>query len=300
MNKNVLYKYFSAQYGIEMLRTGNLHMSNPCNYNDPFEIIPSSKYLIIRGEELHIIQHLTETKEGKDKMEEWGVKDLVPSGKTLTATAILSPGSIISLAALALYLWDKSSKGELKETEVDEYRKALVFFNVHNQIIKETKVCCFAEKPDNILMWGHYAKGIRKKNGKNGTDEIISNAGIVVSFKKDLNLYNGAFFKKVDYQDDRMPLPDERTDILAYIGDLLTRKARCWSYEEEWRLIKLNTKNDRLQVNRAAVNAIYLGLETHPDHIEKVKHIRNQKYPDVPIYQAKRNDTAYQLDFIKL
>ncbi|GEM_PF-3892333 len=295
MNKNVLYKYFSAQYGIEMLRTETLHMSNPHNYNDPFEISPISKYLIIRGEELHIIQRIAETEEGKSKLEEWGVADLIPSGETLATAAILSPGSIVSLAAIALYFWGKTSKGEAKEKELYEQKKALNFIkNIYNQIIKETRVCCFAEKHDNILMWGHYAKGVR------GKGKIIGNAGIVVSFKTDLMYYNGAFFKKVDYQDDRMPLPDERTDILAYIGDLLTRKARCWSYEEEWRLIKLNTKNDRLQVNRAAVNAIYLGLETHPDHIEKVKHIRNQKYPDVPIYQAKRNDTAYQLDFIKL
>lgn len=300
MNENVIYKYFSAKYGIEMLDTGILYMSNPRKYNDPFEILPTSKHMVIKGEELHVIQNISETKEGKSKLEEWGVSDIIPSGTVLSATAI-SSGSLVTMAAIALYYWYKTSKGEVNENDFDEFRKTHNFImNIYNQIIKGTRVCCFAAKPDNILMWGHYAKGVREKNGKNGKDEIIGNAGIVVSFKKDLNLYNGAFFKKVDYQDNRMPLPDERTDIFAYIGDLLTRKARCWSYEEEWRLIKLNTKNDRLQVNRAAVNAIYLGLETHPDHIERVKRIRNQKYPGVPIYQAKLNSFAYKLDFIEL
>src|SRR2546430_940648 len=91
---------------------------------------------------------------------------------------------------------------------------------------KKTRIICFSQRNDGILMWAHYAD--RHK-------------GFVVGFKPEVlrRDYPHSGFYKVSYGIQRPVIPhpyvgvsDENQLIAAG-----TQKSMEWKYEEEWRLL---------------------------------------------------------------
>lgn len=83
-------------------------------------------------------------------------------------------------------------------------------------------VACFTSHPLHPLMWAHYG---------------ASHRGLVLEFDETHPLFTSSSFFKVDYSDTRA-----RCDASGPVGrdtaeNFAKRKSRCWSYEDESRLI---------------------------------------------------------------
>ena len=91
---------------------------------------------------------------------------------------------------------------------------------------KKTRIICFSQRNDGILMWAHYAD--RHK-------------GFVVGFKAEVlrrcYLYSG--FYKVSYGIERPVIPHPYVGISNenQLIAAVTQKSTEWKYEEEWRLL---------------------------------------------------------------
>jgi hypothetical protein len=98
------------------------------------------------------------------------------------------------------------------------------------------RILCLAERPDNLLMWSHYAK---------------SHSGVVLAFKTEpFERSCSSEAMTVSYS-TTVPTPFTYEKIRAwllgaapfpnidrYTREVVCTKGRDWSYEQEWRFMK--------------------------------------------------------------
>lgn len=297
--ESLIHRYLSCERGMEVLKTCSLHLSNVECFNDPFELLPASKFAANAEKALYALNNAAQSKEGRKLLNDWGIDDFSSIDVAMSAGALSIAGPITGLAAAGILLWSKTKlKSEKQDQEIEEFNRYSFFMKTcYKEILQKLKVCCFSLDPTNIVMWGHYSKGSLNRKGK---VIEINNAGIVLSFDRSSQYWNGELFQEVKYSDKRIALPTDQTNILTYAEELLSTKAKCWEYEKECRLIKLNAESDTSPFNSAALKAIRLGLNISNADKNAILRLRDRKYKDVPIFQAKRNDYEYKLDFVQL
>lgn len=90
-------------------------------------------------------------------------------------------------------------------------------------------VLCLTTKWDNALMWSHYAR---------------YHKGICIGFHRHIDIFKAAL--RVVYSDDLpvIPVPIEDRGYDGMFAKVFLTKSRCWSYEDEWRIIKDNFSDE--------------------------------------------------------
>ena len=84
-----------------------------------------------------------------------------------------------------------------------------------------------------------------------------------------------------------------------FIWSYLTAKGKPWGYENEWRIVKqVEEKQSRLlQLNPAAIKAVYFGINIHDSHKTQVIKAIDGRYQ---CFQARPNFGAYEISFDKI
>ena len=145
--------------------------------------------------------------------------------------------------------------------------KATGFVN----LMKDLRIGCFSETPDNILMWGHYARQF---------------TGIVVKFRTAITDW-GYGLEKVKYNDTRIAVDSFKSDVIGSTSverSLLTRKSVQWAYEKEWRYIRLTNDCDKdkegcyKKFEKAAIEEVIVGCRISPKHLATIKRINENIY----------------------
>jgi hypothetical protein len=117
-------------------------------------------------------------------------------------------------------------------------------------------IACFSATVTDIMMWSHYAAGHR---------------GLCLEFDTSLPPFSKSL--EVVYVDNppvinlvdvvvQDPSDDENNTLLR---DLVRTKARCWSYEQEWRLMHEEGSKEYGYGGDPLIG-IYLGAEMSPAH----------------------------------
>ena len=76
----------------------------------------------------------------------------------------------------------------------------------------------------------------------------------------------------------------------------LSTKAKCWSYEKEWRLIFFDSSESSLIENEHVImkpSCIYLGAKINPYYAQKLEELGKKR--NIPVKQLVMADTKYQL-----
>jgi len=139
-------------------------------------------------------------------------------------------------------------------------------------------VCCFAGSNDNILMWSHY------------TD---SHKGICIKFDllADLNFF--LLPLKIKYKKDYQ-IYNHLKDSTKIIECLFQTKSECWSYENEFRVIKPEKGNYKF--HKSALVEICFGCNTTYENIQEFKALLNENnFNHVKLTKAKTSTSNYQL-----
>lgn len=269
--------------GIKVLKTKKLKFSKLRQYNDPFEIMPAASSELFRDspdEMQRKLEEFIKTEEGKKKLQEvqeeigWGD---IAAGALFTAGMLNFPiiTSIIGMGLLMLNLDD------------DEKERVLLYAKKYYPLFSSVNCCCFSQKADDILMWSHYAE---------------QHKGMVVSFDPFVKYWPNEQFREIVYSDERMGLPDDNTVENEYVWQMLTSKAKCWEYEQEYRMVKFGISEEEyyLSFQPESVKAIRLGVCVKEKQRADIIKLRNQFYPNAVVYQAKLNRHNFSLDFEEL
>ncbi|MCW2394224.1 MULTISPECIES: DUF2971 domain-containing protein [unclassified Sphingobium] len=150
--------------------------------------------------------------------------------------------------------------------------------------VEETRrtygVCCFSERNDHLLMWGHYAE---------------SHKGIALRFRTaQLETPHWAPLK-VEYSQDR-PI----VNVAKYENDELIRKTLLikpepWSYEQEWRLVNFHDGPGVYHFRPEFLDGIIFGAATSDDLKREIASWVKESRKPVSLYQAELDNRRYEL-----
>jgi hypothetical protein len=149
-------------------------------------------------------------------------------------------------------------------------------------------VCCFSAIPDSLLMWGHYAQ---------------SHQGFCLEFSTSRDkMFQKS--KRVRYADS---LPSINTNSLvngdfAQIMQLVLTKARCWEYEQEWRVLHTNAEL-LYGYERDSLTGVYFGAKMPEAQMAMVASLLENTY--TKLYRMRLSSSTFsvvaeQLDFRRI
>lgn len=234
------YKYCKVnQHTYKMLITKRLYAPHPSDLNDPLDC------------EIELADFSQE--EAKEFLIIGGKKRGIPEE--------------VIRSNLQSYL---EKNGDLKQEAMDDFKNAL---SKAVESLRNYGIICFSEKPDDILMWSHYAN---------------NHKGICLEFtaEKGSELANPQLNQKVEYLDEypKLKITDFVNDDPTIASKkAMWSKAKIWEYEQEWRMI--NQEGGRTFGFPGRLSGIIFGLKCDPTHIRVVKafarHIGGIEYKKV-------------------
>ncbi len=311
---SLLYKYTNIEHALKTIENHSFFWSNPMNFNDPFECLFVTP--IDLNTEARTMAILTSI--GKPLFQspefDYTISMLQSSGNRLNRNTSL-------LLSRLQRLMRKHSIGIRKNNTIDYYNqiekdilniflkkkefKKIVLDHANPSlmsdsvklIIQEFGVLCLSKSKNNPLMWSHYAD---------------SHKGVMFELSEPhFNIDSSICIDTVSYQ---KKLPElDRSDLLGINSYLFKDnatdknkknifvKSSEWSYEQEVRLFRAITNENRLlEFPEDAFKSIYLGCKiTEPAKNEIINQLEKH-LPNIPIFQLEIDKNKYQLNYNRI
>jgi hypothetical protein len=198
-----LFKYFASQPGVDLLESGQLLVTPPKYFNDPFEFSP-----IVRCKDP--AAHARKT-----------FDDLITSPRYFEQNRHHFPKARTFEEFRCELLLHETERLKQLEDGVRQTDQQLQQ-DLLELLSSSFGVVCFASDPVHPLMWAHYASG---------------HSGMVIEFDSHHPLFSGPSFFQMDYSD--APVTYDASDVPSRAGVevFMKRKALHWQHEGESRLI---------------------------------------------------------------
>lgn len=180
---------------------------------------------------------------------------------------------------------------KLKEQLSEEFKERIA--HLPSRLRETTHISCFSEKNDSILMWSHYTNN---HEGFCLEYEFAKYAKVNAKFLEALNpiIYDDEIFDVSDYL-LKMYQNDSSTIDTKMIRNAVVRKAKAWSYEEEWRILRLfEPKDTGYEIGTFKPRSIYLGAKIIEEN--KATLIELAKEKKVNVYQMKLKSNEFKLE----
>ena len=244
-----LYKYewFSTQ-SLENLKKQVMYFGSPLRFNDPYDcaLFPSI------------------SEPSDEDVEKIRAHYLARPGVSQKTQLQFQQASISALRVMFLSAGQDALDSEIK------------------RFLSMRGVSCFAERPDNLLMWSHYA-GHHK--------------GFCLEFRTDSEPFQKIY--PVKYT-DRMPafdlvpmLCDQNFD---QIMELFCIKSIDWQYEREWRALHKEA-GTAYTYPADALTGVYLGPEASFTTFEIIALILAGQNEHVKLWTGTRSKADFSVDF---
>lgn len=152
------------------------------------------------------------------------------------------------------------------------YDNWLELFHTEKQAIR---ICSLSKTYNNMLMWSHYAD---------------SHKGCCIELE--LKSKKGIIEKPVEYVETIQELRGE--DSLKEAIDILSRKLKCWLYEQEVRLLKEIPRDSRKsKFIKIKIVRIYLGCKMAAKDVRFYTNLIHSIDPKIEVKQLCRTDLTY-------
>lgn len=219
-----LYKYRAANdFFFNMLETGSLWFSRPADFNDPFDC--------------RLKLNL-----GNDK-------------KNLEA-------NLVKAGLMPKFTNAVLRKNHRKMMSDPVYYNRFMTMLHHYVINSRLSVCCFAENPDNLLLWAHYA---------------ASHTGVCLDFSMHRKGFMYANLLPVQYK-YRYPVFDirkfgnEPRIFYAMHQHAVCTKSLHWEYEREWRVV-LDEPAGAKPFEKSHLRRIIFGVNTPANIVAQTRRL---------------------------
>ncbi|MBL0883576.1 MAG: DUF2971 domain-containing protein [Chitinophagaceae bacterium] len=145
--------------------------------------------------------------------------------------------------------------------------------------INETGILCLSKKNDDILMWSHYSDCHR---------------GIVLGFDLSQDLDFFAPVISIKYEKE-YPVYNYLRDKNKFADILIRQKSDHWSYEQEYRVVKMN-QTGAVKFKKETLKEVIFGCKCKNEEIERIKKSALSS-GFTPIFSiAHKNNKQYKLD----
>ncbi len=220
-----VYRYVKAsERTLEAIRSGDIWLSDPKNYNDPYDSVFTINYNSITA-------HRLRTGMFDDMCEKMPEITSVLRPRKEDILSNENPWSRIQEVILNQEE-DKMKRQEIERVVGILHQKLIegIIERTYSKVMSAMKVCSFTTNYDSFLMWAHYGE---------------NHKGVCIEYDTtdfEYNEYRARFLFPVVYTDTLLDITDllinseAETNIYRYTLPSLY-KSLCWSYESEWRLI---------------------------------------------------------------
>jgi len=185
-----------------------------------------------------------------------------------------------------------NSEGKINEYQIKKLAKEAyeipgkwknIIEQTFDKIINKSGICCFTKDEKNLLMWSHYSD---------------SHKGICLKFDilKDLDFF--VYPLPVNYRDD-YPDYNHLGDRQTLVNDIILSKSNDWIYEQEIRVLKIQT-HGLIKFNQNALAEIIFGCKTTQEEIDEIISLSVAKGFNLKFKQAKKKDREFALEIIDL
>lgn len=170
-------------------------------------------------------------------------------------------------------------------------KRSLESGEFHDGVIGEVGICCLTKKPDNILMWSHYAE---------------NHEGFVVEFTVDdspqnihmNNVEERLFGWDVEYTKDMPIITAGERDFNA-VKDVFLMKSPDWSYEAEYRVLSMKKGAGIHAFDQKRISKVIAGVKMPEQAFEELNELVNQLNGkiggNVALVRAKMSKTEYRI-----
>lgn len=262
----ILYKYF-AETRLDVLRTFTLRFTQPIHFNDPFEVLP--------------LQRESELETKFELSWEEGLRSTY--GELVRAGYSLPMGE----AYRSEHLDALSSAVELVKS--DPLLATLCYTGSSYQLLWSIGlgILCLTARPDNLLMWSHYASECK---------------GFVVGFDT-----THEWFLNQRHNGRHYPLtPVSYTRRRPRrVTSMFFRKATEWRYEEEWRMLSPIHQCTRIGDGRVfvkrfppeAIDCVLMGCRMgESSRVELLRAVRD--LPAAKLYKTFPGVHQYRMELV--
>jgi hypothetical protein len=147
--------------------------------------------------------------------------------------------------------------------------------------IETLGVYCVSRKPDEILMWSHYADSHRGVCLVLALSTMFPNLAVeAVEYPKDNQYPNVNFFTATN--DELMQ------------AALLT-KSNHWKYECEWRVEDISGPGWH-DIDPNGLRGLIVGCLTPPSKVSEIKQLASKRRISLPLFQARKRHREFALD----
>lgn len=251
MSMPALYRYRPVERALDELRTRCLKFTRPSAFNDPFDFqIPIS----FGGTREQVAEYI------QPKLR----KELANRNEQ-------------EIARIAAEL--------ARSDKVRDFLESLEF--THRQMTALTEnleVLCLSSKPNDILMWSHYADkhlGVCLRFDP-GADKMLENA------------------RPVSYVPDCPRVNYHNATAAEIAKAVVFSKAAQWGYEEEWRVFRRAGDSPGYHFNPRALTGLIFGLRCRDDTQEKCKELLRDWKSPIVLYEARRHEFSFRLDIAEV
>lgn len=275
-----MFKYFPPER-IDILQKNLICFNNPRHFNDPFEFF--SLYNLDG-----FMNNLSEKIKNLDI-----ISNLPPEHLALFEHFSSEHKNLIleSTKELLNFKLNENIDNILNLT-----RKKLS--DVNDEFIKLTRVLCLTEKPDNILMWAHYA---------------ASHTGFVVEFDQTNEFFHQRRNLKDKYGYLRAVKYEKEIPEIDPVSENITQhfliKSEDWKYEQEWRMFALEndavntiTKNNNTYelytLPPDSIKRVILGCQTSATfELSMTNVLKNEpKLSHIILTKARRSNSKFEIE----
>ena len=281
-----LYKYVRRD-GLRLLEEKRLKVPSPIGFNDPFEILPGFEALM---PEDRLASLLSQTLDG-DGIEE--IYEETARERGVSSSEIrreLPPNQFRARFD------SERMAGIVEDLAPGLYRV------VQKAISEHLGIVCFTDKPDSLLMWGHYAEGHR---------------GFAYGFDPRHPFFHSGegpdghrLFRKVVYsrRRPRVVLSEARapagifSERLAH--EFFFTKSEDWAYESEWRLVlPLDPEygasgEPHVRLPEGLLTTVIIGSRASEEDRARVAELiaADEFFRGVELLQASPSDEEFRID----
>jgi hypothetical protein len=177
-----------------------------------------------------------------------------------------------------------------------------VFETLHRKRINsEIGILCCSETRQSVIMWSHYA------------DE---HKGFVVGFESTDSFFSHypheppdiGVLRRVTYTQERTIIDIRNIREDAQLPEFLFTKNQDWSYEKEWRIIRLlqdaveirNSDVYLVAVPPSAVRQVIIGCHADPQMADELRNaqMKNSALSHVEFLRARLSKRRYEMDIL--
>lgn len=186
-------------------------------------------------------------------------------------------GIMHKLSAVAEMAGQDVSELNLETTKVEKALGEAVE-ELKQKINELIGVTCFAERPDNILMWSHYAN---KHTGfcveydfskLKSVEAKLMLFPVIYSKKRPIlpmELFDFSDLNNVKLAEGDLPIPE--------IVEAMLTKSEIWNYEEEWRIVCFLKNLNEQKLVESMASKVYLGVNIKKEDEKKICAIADKK-----------------------